>query len=324
MGRDPAAVGVLAARAPPRRLRARPSGDAGRLRGPRPVHDRGRARAAGRVLPVAGVGHRAGHDRAQRRRRGRRPPGAAARPRAGCSARRSACAATGRCAARTSSRAAGRSSSRTTTTPTPTTRRSSASPCGGSATTTTRRPTRRASGRCAWLEGMQCARRRLGRVRRRQHPAALHAGCRSATSARSSTRRRRTSPPTCSSSSPPNRGVIWPRCAPPGKWLLDHQEPDGSWFGRWGANHVYGTGAALTALAAAGGPHYDRPIRRAAQWLEAHQNSDGGWGEDLRSYRDEHWVGRGESTAVADGVGAARLDRRARRQRRDRRAACGG
>ncbi len=97
------------------------------------------------------------------------------------------------------------------------------------------------------------------------------------------------------------------------KWLLDHQEPDGSWFGRWGANHVYGTGAALMALAAAGGPHYDRPIRRAAQWLEAHQNSDGGWGEDLRSYRDEHWVGRGESTASQTawavlGLIAARVD----------------
>ena len=97
------------------------------------------------------------------------------------------------------------------------------------------------------------------------------------------------------------------------KWLLDHQEDDGSWFGRWGANHVYGTGAALTALAAAGGPHYDRPIRRAAQWLEAHQNSDGGWGEDLRSYTDEHWVGRGESTPSQTawallGLIAARVD----------------
>jgi squalene-hopene/tetraprenyl-beta-curcumene cyclase len=81
------------------------------------------------------------------------------------------------------------------------------------------------------------------------------------------------------------------------KWLLDHQEPDGSWFGRWGANHVYGTGAALMALAVAGGRCFDRPARRAVQWLEEHQNSDGGWGEDLRSYTDPHWRGRGESTA---------------------------
>jgi squalene-hopene/tetraprenyl-beta-curcumene cyclase len=79
-------------------------------------------------------------------------------------------------------------------------------------------------------------------------------------------------------------------------WLVDQQEPDGSWFGRWGANHVYGTCAALTALRAAGGHCYDRPVRRAVQWLQDHQNEDGGWGEDLRSYTDDRWRGRGEST----------------------------
>jgi squalene-hopene/tetraprenyl-beta-curcumene cyclase len=80
-------------------------------------------------------------------------------------------------------------------------------------------------------------------------------------------------------------------------WLLGQQEPEGSWFGRWGANHLYGTGAALPALAAAGiGP--DHPaVDRAVAWLEAHQNPDGGWGEDLRSYRDPAWRGRGTSTA---------------------------
>jgi squalene-hopene/tetraprenyl-beta-curcumene cyclase len=81
------------------------------------------------------------------------------------------------------------------------------------------------------------------------------------------------------------------------QWLVDQQEADGSWFGRWGANHIYGTCAALTALHAAGGHCYDRPVRRAVQWLEEHQNSDGGWGEDLRSYTDQRWRGRGESTA---------------------------
>jgi squalene-hopene/tetraprenyl-beta-curcumene cyclase len=81
------------------------------------------------------------------------------------------------------------------------------------------------------------------------------------------------------------------------QWLVDQQEPDGSWFGRWGANHVYGTCAALTALHAAGAHCYDRPVRRAVQWLEQHQNADGGWGEDLRSYTDDRWRGRGESTA---------------------------
>jgi squalene-hopene/tetraprenyl-beta-curcumene cyclase len=80
-------------------------------------------------------------------------------------------------------------------------------------------------------------------------------------------------------------------------WLDRSQEPDGSWFGRWGANHVYGTGAALPAVVAAGVSPSDPRIRRAVSWLEAHQNPDGGWGEDLRSYRDPSWIGRGESTA---------------------------
>jgi squalene-hopene/tetraprenyl-beta-curcumene cyclase len=81
------------------------------------------------------------------------------------------------------------------------------------------------------------------------------------------------------------------------KWLLDNQEADGSWFGRWGANHVYGTGAVVPALIAAGLPTVHPAIRRAVKWLERHQNADGGWGEDLRSYRDKSWVGRGDSTA---------------------------
>jgi squalene-hopene/tetraprenyl-beta-curcumene cyclase len=81
------------------------------------------------------------------------------------------------------------------------------------------------------------------------------------------------------------------------EWLLRAQEDDGSWFGRWGANHVYGTGAAVPALVTAGFPTEHRAIRRAVGWLEAHQNPDGGWGEDLRSYRDSSYRGRGTSTA---------------------------
>ena len=80
-------------------------------------------------------------------------------------------------------------------------------------------------------------------------------------------------------------------------WLLNAQEPDGSWFGRWGANHVYGTGAVVPALVAAGVDPAHRSIRRAVAWLEAHQAADGGWGEDLRSYRDDAYRGRGHSTA---------------------------
>ena len=85
------------------------------------------------------------------------------------------------------------------------------------------------------------------------------------------------------------RGVIW---------LLKHQEEDGSWFGRWGANYLYGTGAVVPALIAAGVKPGKPQIRRAVAWLEEHQNEDGGWGEDLRSYDDPgQWSARGASTA---------------------------
>jgi len=84
------------------------------------------------------------------------------------------------------------------------------------------------------------------------------------------------------------RGVVW---------LLRAQESDGSWFGRWGANYVYGTGAVVPALIAAGVKPGKPAIRRAVDWLEAHQNPDGGWGEDLRSYDDPALAGRGASTA---------------------------
>jgi squalene-hopene/tetraprenyl-beta-curcumene cyclase len=80
-------------------------------------------------------------------------------------------------------------------------------------------------------------------------------------------------------------------------WLLRAQEADGSWFGRWGANHVYGTGAVIPGLVAAGLDAGDPAVRRAVGWLERHQNADGGWGEDLRSYRDDSHRGKGASTA---------------------------
>ncbi|HZR52339.1 MAG TPA: squalene--hopene cyclase [Streptosporangiaceae bacterium] len=84
------------------------------------------------------------------------------------------------------------------------------------------------------------------------------------------------------------RGVVW---------LLKAQEADGSWFGRWGANYLYGTGAVVPALIAAGVQPSKPCIRRAVAWLERHQNEDGGWGEDLRSYDDPALGGQGESTA---------------------------
>jgi squalene-hopene/tetraprenyl-beta-curcumene cyclase len=81
------------------------------------------------------------------------------------------------------------------------------------------------------------------------------------------------------------------------RWLIDAQEDDGSWFGRWGTNYVYGTGAVVPALVAAGVDPAEPLIQRAVGWLESHQNDDGGWGEDLRSYTDDAWRGRGTSTA---------------------------
>ncbi|HXY44509.1 MAG TPA: squalene--hopene cyclase [Acidimicrobiales bacterium] len=80
-------------------------------------------------------------------------------------------------------------------------------------------------------------------------------------------------------------------------WLLAAQETDGSWFGRWGANFLYGTGAVVPALIAAGIAPAHPAVRGAIAWLERHQNPDGGWGEDLRSYDDDSARGRGTSTA---------------------------
>jgi squalene-hopene/tetraprenyl-beta-curcumene cyclase len=92
------------------------------------------------------------------------------------------------------------------------------------------------------------------------------------------------------------------------RWLRAEQEPDGSWFGRWGLNHVYGTSAALLAFEAAGAGANDLQVRRAVRWLEDHQNKDGGWGEDPRSYDDAAWIGRGPSTASQTAWALLALD----------------
>ncbi|MEW2218638.1 squalene--hopene cyclase [Streptomyces sp. NPDC006990] len=84
-------------------------------------------------------------------------------------------------------------------------------------------------------------------------------------------------------------------------WLLAEQEADGSWFGRWGVNYLYGTGSVVPALVAAGLPASHPAVRRAVDWLERVQNTDGGWGEDLRSYIDPGWSGTGTSTASQTG-----------------------
>lgn len=76
-------------------------------------------------------------------------------------------------------------------------------------------------------------------------------------------------------------------------YLLKEQEADGSWFGRWGTNYVYGTWSALAALNAAGLEHDHPAFRKAVAWLVAKQREDGGWGEDGRSYWDGEPQGEG-------------------------------
>ena len=76
-----------------------------------------------------------------------------------------------------------------------------------------------------------------------------------------------------------------PRLAKAVRTLLAEQLDDGSWFGRWGMNYIYGTWSALCALNAIELEPDTKPMRRAAEWLLAIQNEDGGWGESGESYR---------------------------------------
>jgi squalene-hopene/tetraprenyl-beta-curcumene cyclase len=80
-------------------------------------------------------------------------------------------------------------------------------------------------------------------------------------------------------------------------YLRGEQQRDGSWWGRWGVNYIYGTGAALPALRAAGEDMASPYVRRAVRWLTQKQNEDGGWGETCESYADPRLAGEGPSTA---------------------------
>ena len=81
------------------------------------------------------------------------------------------------------------------------------------------------------------------------------------------------------------------------RWLQRNQSPEGSWRGRWGVNHIYGTFSALLGLRAIGVDLREPWIRRAVSWLKWKQNDDGGWGESCLSDKDPKWRGRGASTA---------------------------
>lgn len=80
-------------------------------------------------------------------------------------------------------------------------------------------------------------------------------------------------------------------------FLEKQQEADGSWFGRWGVNYIYGTSGAISALAVIAPRTHQRQIQGGAAWLVGCQNPDGGWGETCRSYDDPTLKGKGVSTA---------------------------
>jgi squalene-hopene/tetraprenyl-beta-curcumene cyclase len=80
------------------------------------------------------------------------------------------------------------------------------------------------------------------------------------------------------------------------KFILSEQEPDGSWFGRWGVNYIYGTMLVLRGMQAMGVDHHEPYVQQGAEWLRMVQNSDGGWGETCGSYDDATTRGIGPST----------------------------
>ncbi|CAI8932609.1 squalene--hopene cyclase [Methylocaldum szegediense] len=89
------------------------------------------------------------------------------------------------------------------------------------------------------------------------------------------------------------------------EYLRKEQEPDGSWFGRWGTNYIYGTWSVLLGFEAAGIPKTDPSIQRAVAWLKSVQRPDGGWGEDNFTYHDASPEKRGRfhtSTAFQTGL----------------------
>ena len=81
------------------------------------------------------------------------------------------------------------------------------------------------------------------------------------------------------------------------RYLDDAQEADGSWYGRWGVNHLYGTWQGLLGLAAIGVRGEDPRVRRAVRWLKSVQQAGGGFGESPASYDDPSTKGQGEPTA---------------------------
>jgi len=80
------------------------------------------------------------------------------------------------------------------------------------------------------------------------------------------------------------------------EFLIKEQEPDGSWYGRWGVNYIYGTWQVLRGLEAIGEDMRADYVQRAVHWLKSVQNPDGGWGEKCDTYDDPSRKGKGPST----------------------------
>jgi squalene-hopene/tetraprenyl-beta-curcumene cyclase len=80
------------------------------------------------------------------------------------------------------------------------------------------------------------------------------------------------------------------------QFILKEQEPDGSWFGRWGVNYLYGTFLVLRGLEAMGFWNHEPAVQQAAEWIRMVQNADGGWGETCGTYDDPNQRGIGPST----------------------------
>ncbi len=87
-----------------------------------------------------------------------------------------------------------------------------------------------------------------------------------------------------------------PAVKPALEFLRREQETDGSWYGRWGVNYIYGTWSVLAGLRSIGEDLSAPSVRKAVAWLESKQNPDGGWGESCLSYADPTAAGIGEST----------------------------
>ena len=152
--------------------------------------------------------------------------------------------------------------------------------------------------------------RRLGLLRRRQHAllSEPHPVRRSRRAARPADRRCQRPLPRASCASSATAPSI--RRSPPAiAFLRREQEADGSWFGRWGTNYIYGTWSVLAALNAAGIDPAAPEIRRAVAWLLARQRADGGWGEAEESTGPDRAAWRGAlQHRLADRLGIARAD----------------